>query len=127
MVFDLLFPVHVLFDRRVTPAVCFREILQGPARAAKSPMGKGGKAAAAAAAAAAAEEASSRVGPNVVHGVRVTLAYLVLYYCFIIAQGSMKRKLRAYNAAHGKKVEKRSRVLRCFLCSTAVKFVLLRR
>ncbi|CAB1120833.1 unnamed protein product [Ectocarpus sp. CCAP 1310/34] len=71
-------------------------------------MGKGGKAAAAAAAAAAAtaEETSSRVGPNVVHGVRVTLAYLVLYYFFIVAQGSMKRKLRAYNAAHGKKFDR---------------------
>lgn len=64
-------------------------------------MAKGTKGAAAAAAAA---EASSRVPPNIAHGVRVTLAFLVVYYAFLFAQGTLKRKLRSYYAAQGKKV-----------------------
>ena len=62
--------------------------------------GKGATAAAAAAVA----EASSSVPPNVAHGVRVTLAFFVLYYAFLFAQGTLKRKLRAYYAAQDKKV-----------------------
>ena len=63
-------------------------------------MAKGGKGAAAAAAA----EASSGVPPNIAHGVRVTLGFFVVYYAFLFAQGTLKRKLRAYYAAQGKKV-----------------------
>lgn len=66
-------------------------------------MAKGGKGAAAAAAAAAAE-VSSGVPPNIAHGVRVTLGFFVVYYAFLFAQGTLKRKLRAYYAAQGKKV-----------------------
>eukprot|EP00752_Nemacystus_decipiens_P003259 g3016.t1 len=68
-------------------------------------MAKGAKGAAAAAAAAAAE-ASSKVPPNVAHGVRVTLGFFVVYYAFLFAQGTLKRKLRAYYAAQGKKFDR---------------------
>lgn len=37
-------------------------------------------------------------------GLRVTLAFLTLYYLFLYAQATMKRKLRAYYAEYEKKV-----------------------
>lgn len=67
-------------------------------------MAKGAKGAAAAAAAAAAAEVSSRVPPNIAHGVRVTLGFFVVYYAFLFAQATLKRKLRTYYATQGKKV-----------------------
>lgn len=66
-------------------------------------MAKGTKGAAAAAASAAAE-ASSGVPPNIAHGVCVTLGFFLLYYGFLFAQATLKRKLRAHYAAQGKKV-----------------------
>lgn len=73
-------------------------------------MAKGAKAAAAAAAAeaaaAAAAKASSSVPPNIAHGVRVTLGFFIVYYAFLFAQGTLKRKLRAYYSAQGKKVRR---------------------
>lgn len=70
-------------------------------------MGKKAAAAAAAAAeAAASADSSPRLPPNLGHGVCVTLAYLVLYYLFLFAQATMKRKLRSYYAAQGKKVRR---------------------
>lgn len=68
-------------------------------------MAKGGKAAAATAAAEAAAAAAARLPPNVAHGVRVTVGYFVLYYLFILAQVTVKRKLRTYYTGQGKKVQ----------------------
>lgn len=41
---------------------------------------------------------------DVRRGAAVTIAYLVLYYMFLVAQGTMKRKLRAHYLEQGKKV-----------------------
>lgn len=41
-------------------------------------------------------------------GLRVTLAFLTLYYLFLFAQATMKRKLRAHYAKHEKKVPRRA-------------------
>lgn len=72
-------------------------------------MGKGAKAAAAAAAAAAQAAAETPPVPsplpaNVRHGVMVTIGFFLVYYMFLFAQGTMKRKLRAHYTAQGKKV-----------------------
>ena len=71
-------------------------------------MGRAANAAAAAAAAseaarAAEEAASTSLPPNVRNGARVTIAFFLVYYLFIIAQATMKRKLRAYYLEQGKK------------------------
>lgn len=70
--------------------------------------------AAAAAAAQAAEAAtqaaeavasrSARLAAGARHGACVTLAFVMLYYAFLLAQGTMKRKLREYYTEQGKKV-----------------------
>lgn len=60
-------------------------------------------AAASAAAKAAAEAASASLPPNVRNGARVTIAFFLVYYLFIFAQATMKRKLRTYYLEQGKK------------------------
>lgn len=66
--------------------------------------GAAAEAAAAEAAKAAAESTASAIPPNIRQGVGVTVAFFVLMYLFFFAQGTMKRKLRAYYSEQGKKV-----------------------
>lgn len=59
--------------------------------------------AAAEAAAAAANAQPKTVSAGVRHGAFITVAFLMLYYAFLLAQATMKRKLRAHYMEQGKK------------------------